>query len=100
MPDSSQGSVVVVRITDSGSATRIGEPKAFEILIDGTAVETIDKNQRLKLLVPNGSHTISVKANDRIVSSEITFTANSNESLFHVYFLNGATLALEDMNYR
>jgi hypothetical protein len=92
-PADSGGVITLVRITDSGMGARMGESADFDVIIDGTKVDTIARNQRMKIAVPNGSHTLSVKETGGIgakgVSNEETFTANSDETLFHIYLEGG-----------
>jgi archaellum component FlaF (FlaF/FlaG flagellin family) len=92
-PTGDQGAVLLVRITDSGMGARIGESADFDVIIDGTKVDTIARNQRLKIAVPNGSHTISVMEAGGLgkkgSSNEETFTANSDETQFHIYIEGG-----------
>jgi archaellum component FlaF (FlaF/FlaG flagellin family) len=87
------GVVLLVRITDSGMGARIGESADFDVIIDGVTVDTIARNQRMKVAVPNGTHTISVKETQGIgaksVSNEETFTVNSDETVFHIYLEGG-----------
>lgn len=88
-PTADQGAVLLVRITDSGMGARIGESADFDIIIDGATVDTIARNQRMKVAVSNGTHTIKVKETGGIggkgESNEETFTANSDETQFHIY---------------
>jgi hypothetical protein len=104
VPGGSEAVVTLVRITDDIMNTPIGDPKTYDVYLDGAVVEKIGKNERLKFLVPNGSHTIFVQPNDnargRPPSGELRFTANSDEILFHLYH-DGSThqlLNLERMN--
>jgi hypothetical protein len=92
-PTQDQGAVLLVRITDSGMGARVGESADFDVSIDGTKVDTIARNQRMKIAVPNGVHTISVRETGGMgmkgVSNEETFTANSDETVFHIYLEGG-----------
>jgi hypothetical protein len=92
-PTTDQGVALLVRITDSGMGARIGESADFDVIIDGTKVDTIARNQRIKVAVPNGTHTISVKETGGMgikgESNEETFTVNSDETLFHIYLSGG-----------
>jgi archaellum component FlaF (FlaF/FlaG flagellin family) len=92
-PASDQGVALLVRITDSGMGARIGESADYDVIIDGEKVDTIARNQRMKIAVPNGTHTISVKESGGIgkkgESNEETFTVNSDETLFHLYIEGG-----------
>jgi archaellum component FlaF (FlaF/FlaG flagellin family) len=88
-PTDSDGIITSVRITDSGMGARVGESADFDVIIDGIKVDTVARNQRMKVAVPNGVHTISVKETGgmgaKSVSNEETFTVNSDETLFHIY---------------
>jgi archaellum component FlaF (FlaF/FlaG flagellin family) len=88
-PTQDHGVALLVRITDSGRGARIGESADFDIIIDGEKVDTIARNQRMKIAVPNGTHTIQVMetggAGKKGVSNEETFIVNSDETLFHIY---------------
>jgi archaellum component FlaF (FlaF/FlaG flagellin family) len=83
----------MVRITDSGMGSRVGESADFDVIVDGARVETIARKQRMNLAVPNGSHTLSVIETGGIgkkgASNEEIFTANSDETLFHIYIEGG-----------
>jgi hypothetical protein len=88
-PSAGQGTALLVRITDSGKGARIGESADFDVIIDGEKVDTIARNQRMRIAVPNGAHTISVKESGGVgvksSSPEETFTVNSDETVFHIY---------------
>ena len=92
-PTSNQGVVLLVRITDSGMGARVGESADYDVIIDGNKVDTIARNQRIKLAIPNGIHTIRVMetggAGIRGTSNEETFTSNSDEKVFHIYLEGG-----------
>jgi hypothetical protein len=92
-PMENQGVVLLVRITDSGMGARVGESTDFDVIIDGEKVDTISRNQRMKIAVPNSSHTIRVMETGGIgvkgSSNEETFTANSDETVFHIYLEGG-----------
>ena len=82
----SSGVITIVRITDTGMGTRIGESAEYEIKIDGNTVDTISKSQRMKVAVPNGEHAILLtQRGGRLSSNEIKFNVDSDENLFHVY---------------
>jgi archaellum component FlaF (FlaF/FlaG flagellin family) len=92
-PTDSEGVITMVRITDSGMGARVGESADFDVIVDGTKLDTIARNQRMKLAVPNGSHTLSVIETGGLgkkgASNEEIFTANSDETLFHIYIEGG-----------
>jgi hypothetical protein len=92
-PTQDQGVALLVRITDSGMGAGIGESADLDVMIDGAKVDTIARNQRIKLAVPNGTHTISVIETGGVgkkqASNEETFTVNSDETLFHIYVSGG-----------
>jgi hypothetical protein len=92
-PTEDQGAALLVRITDSGMGARVGESADFDVIVDGVKVDTIARNQRIKIAVPNGTHTISVMESGGLgkkgASNEETFTANSDETLFHIYLEGG-----------
>jgi hypothetical protein len=92
-PANSEGIITMVRITDSGMGARIGESADFDVLIDGTKADTIARNQRMKIAVPNGAHTLSVIETGGVgkkgASNEETFTVNSDETVFHIYLDGG-----------
>jgi archaellum component FlaF (FlaF/FlaG flagellin family) len=92
-PAQDRSAVLLVRITDSGTGARVGESADFDVIVDGTTVDTIARNQRMKIAVPNGIHTISVREAGGVgvkgISNEETFTANSDETMFHVYIESG-----------
>jgi archaellum component FlaF (FlaF/FlaG flagellin family) len=71
----------------------VGESADFDVIIDGTKVDTIARNQRMRIAVPNGTHTISVKETGGLgakgSSNEETFAANSDETEFHIYIEGG-----------
>jgi hypothetical protein len=99
IPGASEAAITIVRITDSGMGQRIGEPQELDIFLDGNKADTIGRNQRMQLIVPNGPHTVFVQAGSKAKSEEISFTANSDGHLFHIYW--GGTinaLILEKMN--
>jgi archaellum component FlaF (FlaF/FlaG flagellin family) len=98
VPDSSQAILTVVRITAGGMGTRLGDPAEYDIVVDGNKVETVAKNQRVKVLVPNGTHTLQV-GRGKLNSETLNFTADSNELQFHAY-IDGVrgTLYLIDFN--
>jgi archaellum component FlaF (FlaF/FlaG flagellin family) len=93
IPTADQGVALLVRITDSGMGARVGESADFDVIIDGAKVDTIARNQRIKIALPNGTHTISVKESGGLgkkgESNEETFTVNSDETLFHIYIEGG-----------
>jgi hypothetical protein len=93
VPSDSEGIITLVRITDSGMGARVGESADFDVVIDGAKADTIARNQRMKIAVPNGSHTLSVIETGGLgkkgASNEETFTANSDETLFHIYLDGG-----------
>jgi hypothetical protein len=92
-PTGDQGAALLVRITDSGAGARIGESADFDVIIDGNKIDTIARNQRMKIAVSNGTHTISVKETGGVgvkgASNEETFVANSDETVFHIYLEGG-----------
>ncbi|MDR1232408.1 MAG: hypothetical protein LBK61_13525 [Spirochaetaceae bacterium] len=95
-PTQDQGVALLVRITNSGMGAGIGEPADFDVMIDGVKADTIARNQRMKIAVPNGTHTIRFVMGGKADSNEETFTVNSDETLFHIYLVSeGLTSRLE-----
>jgi hypothetical protein len=92
-PSVSGGVITIVRITDSGMGARMGESADYDVIIDGAKVDTIARNQRMKIAVSNGTHTLSVIETGGVgqkgTSNEETFTANSDETVFHIYIEGG-----------
>jgi hypothetical protein len=49
--------------------------KAWQVIIDGTAVGSIEHRQTIELRVEPGEHTLRVKASERYISRERRFEA-------------------------
>ena len=84
----SETAITIVRVRNGG--TYVGLPKELYLLIDGQKVETIMENQRMKIVLPNGEHTIAAGFLAGIIKKPtetdvLYFTADSNDLLFHVY---------------
>jgi hypothetical protein len=82
VPSANHGTVLLVRIADKG------EQAEFDVVIDGVKVDTIGRDQRMKVTVPNGNHTIHIEVKygkTTRKSEELIFFANSDETFFHIF---------------
>ena len=55
--------------------------KKWEIIIDGTAVGSIDRRQTAQIPVEPGRHTLRVQSSPRFLSRERSFEADDEETV-------------------